>query len=238
MKYWIGALTFLVVLLGIGYLNLYCCQMKFDSNSAGIIISALGVLVTALVGWQVYNAIEMRGMFEKVESVKKELDKTNSEYEHKIESLEWLVSALHGGLISKDRFNDDTAYFLHCLDVVGCYIKSGAKIDSAPFKRSLEELEDTMRIIKERNNSTEILFMGGNRDVVREWYHTAINIINTESKHLEALKTRLSKVYEEYIVLTKDVVVTPRKPSKKASKDSCYILDVLKRILNKLRVTK
>lgn len=238
MKYWIGALTFLVVLLGIGYLNLYCCQMKFDSNSAGIIISALGVLVTALVGWQVYNAIEMRGMFEKVESVKKELDKTNSEYEHKIESLEWLVSALHGGLISKDRFNDDTAYFLHCLDVVGCYIKSGAKIDSAPFKRNLEELEDTMRIIKERNNSTEILFMGGNRDVVREWYHTAINIINTESKHLEALKTRLSKVYEEYIVLTKDVVVTPRKPSKKASKNLCHILDVLKRILNKLRVTK
>lgn len=238
MKYWIGALTFLVVLLGIGYLNLYCCQMEFDGNSAGIIISALGVLVTALVGWQVYNAIEMRGMFEKVENVKKELDKTNSEYEHKIESLEWLVSALHGGLISKDRFNDDTAYFLHCLDVVGCYIKSGAKIDSAPFKRSLEELEDTMRIIKERNNSTEILFMGGNRDIVREWYHTAINIINTESKHLEALKTRLSKVYEEYIVQTKDVVVTPRKPSKKASKNSCHILDTLRRFLNKLKVSK
>lgn len=238
MKYWVGILTVAVVLLGIGYLNLYCCKMEFDGNSAGIIISALGVLVTALVGWQVYNAIEMRGMFEKVENVKKELDNTNSEYEHKIESLEWLVSALHGGLISKDRFNDDTAYFLHCLDVVGCYIKSGAKIDSAPFKRSLEELEDTMKIIKERNNSTEILFMGGNRDIVREWYHTAINIINTESKHLEALKARLSKVYEEYIVLTKDVVVTPRKLSKKDSQNSCHILDVLRRFLNILKVTK
>lgn len=238
MKYWVGILTFAVVLLGIGYLNLYCNKMSFNSNSAGVIVSALGVLVTALVGWQVYNAIEMRGMFEKVENVKKELDKTNREYEHKIESLGWLVSALHGGLISKDRFNDDTAYFLHCLDVVGCYIKSGAKIDSAPFKRSLEELEDTMRIIKERNNNTEILFMGGNIDIVREWYQTAINIINTESKHLESLKTRLSKVYEDYIVLTKDVVVTPRKPSNKTSKNSCHILDVLRGFLNKLKVTK
>lgn len=238
MKYWIGALTFVVVLLGIGYLNLYCSEMSFNSNSAGVIISALGVLVTALVGWQVYNAIEMRGMFEKVENVKKELDKTNSEYERKIESLEWLVSALHGGLISKDRFNGDTAYFLHCLDVVGCYIKSGAKIDSAPFKRSLEELEDTMKIIKERNNNTEILFMGGNKDIVREWYQTAINIINTESKHLETLKTRLSKVYEDYIVLTKDVVVTPHKPSYKTSQNSCPIYNAIRKVIQKWKRDK
>ncbi len=238
MKYWVSALTFAVVMLGIGYLNLYCCEMEFNSNSAGVIISALGVLVTALVGWQVYNAIEMRGMFEKVENVKKELDKTNSAYEHKIESLEWLVSALHGGLISKDRFNGDTAYFLHCLDVVGCYIKSGAKIDSAPFKRSLEELEDTMRIIKERNNSTEILFMGGNKDIVREWYQTAINIINTESKHLETLKTRLSKVYEDYIILTKDVVVTPRKSKSRMPQNSCPIYNAIRKVIQKLKRDK
>lgn len=58
MKYWVGFLTFLVALLGIGYLNLYCCNMEFNSNSAGVIISALGVLVTLLVGWQIYKSIE------------------------------------------------------------------------------------------------------------------------------------------------------------------------------------
>lgn len=72
MKYWVGFLTFLVALLGIGYLNLYCCNMEFNSNSAGVIISALGVLVTALVGWQIFNAIEMRGLIKEIDDIKED----------------------------------------------------------------------------------------------------------------------------------------------------------------------
>ncbi len=88
MKYWIGALTFVVILLGIGYLNLYCRKMEFDGDSAGVIISALGVLVTALVGWQVYNAIEMRGIIDKVNNVKSELNDIAVEHRNKISRTE------------------------------------------------------------------------------------------------------------------------------------------------------
>lgn len=74
MKYWVGALTFVVVLLGVGYLNLYCCRMQFDGNSAGIIISALGILVTALVGWQIWQTIVSRDELKEARAATKSIN--------------------------------------------------------------------------------------------------------------------------------------------------------------------
>lgn len=139
---------------------------------ASILVTILGVLVATLIGLQVYNAVEMRNVFNKVDKIKKELNTTNKKYKRKITSLEWLVSALHGSVFNRDSFKHDTDYFLHCLDVVGCYIKSGINSDSAPFKHSLDELEIVLNNMK--TNNSEIIFMGGNKDFVREWYQTLL----------------------------------------------------------------
>lgn len=73
MRYWLSALTVAVAILGIAYYNLYCSEMKFNGNSAGVLISALGVIVTALIGWQVYNAIEMGSAVKQVNDLKDKL---------------------------------------------------------------------------------------------------------------------------------------------------------------------
>lgn len=54
-------LYFLILFL-LGWLSYACyCNLKFDANSsAGLIVSALCVLVTALVGWQIFNAISIQ----------------------------------------------------------------------------------------------------------------------------------------------------------------------------------
>ena len=74
MKTWISILTAAVVLLGIGYLNLYCSEMKFNSDSAGVIISALGVLVTALVGWQIYSLIDLKQIRQEHDGLREEVN--------------------------------------------------------------------------------------------------------------------------------------------------------------------
>ena len=212
MKFWIGALTFIVILLGIGYLNLYCCQMRFDGNSAGIIISALGVLVTALVGWQVYNVIEMRGVIDRVNGVKSKLDNIAIEHRDKISRTEWLASALHGTTFDRKTFEGgDTAYFKHCLTVIGNFIKSGEPLDSPPFRDMLNNAEATFKDIKESKDSRKIMILGADKKYIRKWYQAVINTIDTESKHLDGLKERIGNLYDDYIVLTKDVVVKPHK---------------------------
>lgn len=209
----IGILLAVIVLL----VNHFYYGIRFDSDSAGVLISALSVMVTALVGWQVYNAVEMRKMIDGVEKLKQELLRLGKEHKEKSISLEWLASALHGGLLPRNKFTNDVEYFLHCMDVVGCFIKSGAKLDSAPFIRSIELLEKTLEGIQKRNNKDEILFMGGNKDFVREWYQEANRIIDTEVHHLKGIKNRINKVYDDYIVLTKDVRIIPQNPSHKST---------------------
>nr|WP_304651465.1 hypothetical protein [Bacteroides acidifaciens] len=212
MKYWIGALTFVVILLGIGYLNLYCRKMEFDGDSAGVIISALGVLVTALVGWQVYNAIEMRGIIDKVNNVKSELNDIAVEHRNKISRTEWLASALHGTTFERATFEGgDTAYFRHCLTVIGNFIKCGEPLDSPPFRDMLNNAEATFKDIKESKDSHKIMILGADKKYIRKWYQAVINTIDTESKHLDGLKERIGNLYDDYIVLTKDVVVKPHK---------------------------
>lgn len=52
-----GILYFLVFALLFGVLNIYCQGVPFDNNAAGFILAGFGVLVTALIGWQIYSAL-------------------------------------------------------------------------------------------------------------------------------------------------------------------------------------
>lgn len=56
-----------VVFLTISVCNYYWCHYRFDGNSAGVIISALGILVTFLVGWNIYNFIDFKNKLEKLD---------------------------------------------------------------------------------------------------------------------------------------------------------------------------
>lgn len=205
----------LVLMLSVWVAYICYCDLQFDANNtAGIIVSVLGAIITLLVGWQVFNAIEVRNIIKTADTIKYRLYQQEQELESKTKSLEWLISALHGEAYKRKDFKNDTEYFLHCLDVIGCFIKSGAKSDNPPFNRSMEELEMTLKRIIDNKDKTEVLFMGGNKDFVRNWYHEAVHIIDTEANNLDSIKSRLTIIYEDYITLTKDVKMYPHKKTK------------------------
>lgn len=82
MKAWNIILSIVVTFLLIGYINLYCNEMTFNSNSAGILISALAVAVTFLVGWQIVNAIEVN------QTLKNSLKVAEAKFEQRAADLE------------------------------------------------------------------------------------------------------------------------------------------------------
>lgn len=59
MKKAIIALYFIVLALA-GWLGYACCcNLSFNpDSSAGLIVSALGIMVTLLIGWQIYKSIQ------------------------------------------------------------------------------------------------------------------------------------------------------------------------------------
>lgn len=54
---WIVAAV--VVILSIAVINLYCNGLEINSNNAGVIISSLCVVVTLILGWQIYSALDL-----------------------------------------------------------------------------------------------------------------------------------------------------------------------------------
>ena len=58
MKWWLGILTGIVALMLAVLLAAYFNGVPYSYNTATLLISVLGVIVTALVGWQVFNAVE------------------------------------------------------------------------------------------------------------------------------------------------------------------------------------
>ncbi len=84
-------------------------------------------------------------------------------------------------------------------------------MDSPPFRDMLNNAEATFKDIKESKDSHKIMILGADKKYIRKWYQAVINTIDTESKHLDGLKERIGNLYDDYIVLTKDVVVKPHK---------------------------
>lgn len=81
MKAWNIVLSVVVAVLLIGYINLYCNGMTFNNNSAGVLISALAVAVTFLVGWQIVNAIEVN------QTLKNSLKEAEAKFEQRASDL-------------------------------------------------------------------------------------------------------------------------------------------------------
>lgn len=80
------------------------CDLYFDAeNAAGIYISALGVLITFVVAWQIYNAVDMRG---EIKNFKSEIDSLrNITQEHEAKAGERLSKVETSTAILQNAFN-------------------------------------------------------------------------------------------------------------------------------------
>lgn len=194
-------ILFTLVAILFGWLG-YACYCKFDfnpNNSSGIIISALGVMVTALVGWQVFNAIEMRNIIKSYDDLKNSLTLQGLKHENKAQSLEWLISAISGELYTEEKFESRIHYLTHCLDVVLNFTKSGTQQDCPPFVRSIERIEELLDTIIDNQSQDEAKMLERRLKIVRKWRNETISIINTESQHLTLLKERIDRFYDKYV---------------------------------------
>lgn len=78
-KWWLGILTFIVVaettLIGI-----YCCsKLEINSNSPSVLISALGVLVTFVVAWQIWQTMASKEEIKEARETVKRMDSLETE---------------------------------------------------------------------------------------------------------------------------------------------------------------
>ena len=128
-------LAILTCVVGYGFY----CNLDFNpNNAAGVIVAILGILITVVVCWQIYNAYEMSGYVRKMEALKGEILEGVTKVDKKSEGVKCLAE----GLFLYSKFAEiqgigfDSRYLIFCHIILNL-LKADAPHDYAPLKDTI-----------------------------------------------------------------------------------------------------
>lgn len=204
MKTWIGVLTVAVVFLGIGYLNLYCSGIKFDNGSAGVIVSALGVLVTALVGWQIFNAMEMRSVIKNYDKLKRQLEESSKALKMQDEQNLTLIEAyvkVNNASNSSYSFANQYEMYLESLEL---FLKANVPLRYKTIIEINAILDMTLTSLKWGIITDKRQFVEREKNF-DELYLNILNHLHRREDNIKQLSSRLASIHDKRIAICQKI---------------------------------
>ena len=219
------------VILGIlvfGMFNLYNQGVPYDNNVAGFILAGFSVLVTVLVGWQIYSFIkvkddvadarkEIRNEFEeRIKAVEDKNNKLDHESSHIKEDIvsnhrrsEYLLLGEHHYNIACRLFDDDAPELAYeeYLKSFKHLLTSRISMTESLVSDCLEELDICMESIENRVNhkgfnsqSSFAKSLRYYRDKYSKLYSEIEHEVNQISEIEKSIKDRIAQIQKNYIV--------------------------------------
>lgn len=106
---WIAIWSVTLGLIILAVLNLYCQGVPYDNNAAGFILAGYGVLVTALIGWQIFELINIRQI---KSDVKMMLDKERSDNQTELLRAGHCIASMYSSMFKKgERYKVADEFF-------------------------------------------------------------------------------------------------------------------------------
>lgn len=184
--------AYLSLVISVTMIVLWCCNaggfkvVSLDSF-VGVIVALLAVTVTLVVGWQIFNSIEIKDKLKKVDV----LESKEKEQDKKIrQNLNWSQHLIFLGLaemeINKQNYTLAFSFLMESLK----YSLSSDNIKN--HKQLLSKMENITNLIKENTPCK---------------YMEHINNYDTEikaSQQYKSLKHRYEKIYNDFISKVKD----------------------------------
>lgn len=153
VKIFIAVIIAYLILLTWMVSYLFYCNLDFNpNNAAAVIVAILGILITAILGWQVFNAIEVSRQVHKMQALDEEIQQSLKEAEQKNDEAKALTEGLFlYNFINQDRsLGLDSRYIIHS-HIVYLLLKANVPFDYsilvetiATCKGSFKAFEDMM----------------------------------------------------------------------------------------------
>lgn len=197
MKFWVSVLTVAVAFLGIAYYNLYCSEMKFDGDSAGVLISALGVIVTALVGWQVYNAIEMGSAVKQVNDLKEKLSLQSQKLEAQDKRNLCLIEAFQfrSDVYDEVKRKRLAVRYQVALQAIRQFLRAGTPSYYMPLWNLVSDLSTFLDDIHHAHPRMRKLF-NDKADELEELYDDIISEIDKRIDEMGEIKKKIKQAHK------------------------------------------
>lgn len=135
MKNWITILTFLVGVETFLIILYICGEMEVDGNSPSVLISALGVIITFVVAWQIWTTIASRDEIRRAEIVGQKYD----EIKKQLAKSEQIILCIHNLSLGKLKYAEG-----HYDDTIRCFSIALEVINGYPVQSYTEELNDAI----------------------------------------------------------------------------------------------
>lgn len=191
MKKAIIILYFIVIGLG-GWLAYACyCNLSFDPDkSAGLFVSVLGVMVTALVGWQAFNAIEMRDAIKTMRGLNAEVTEKISRLKNRDDELMNLIEAYFLASLFRERSHGLGSQYSRCGQAIRHFLLAGVSCDYNSLVDLVEQLSNILDELDKRDHIGKGFFSDNHR-IYEVLSKEIIDILDKKPKEYESIKTKI-----------------------------------------------
>lgn len=191
LKRLIVALFVMVTILFV-WLSYACwCDLKFGSeSSAGSLMTALGIMVTALVGWQVFNAIEMRDAIKTMKDLNTEVTEKISKLKSRDDELKNLIEAYFLASLFRDRSHGLGSQYSRCGQAIRYFLLAGVSCD---YESLVDLVEQLPNILDELDKQDRIgkEFFSDNHRIYEVLSKEIIEILDKRPKEYESIKAKI-----------------------------------------------
>lgn len=184
--------AYLSLVISVTMIALWCCNaggfkvVSLDSF-VGVIVALLAIAVTLVLGWQIFNSIEIKDKLKKVDDIESKAKEQDKEIR---QNLNWSQHLIFIGLaeieINKQNYTLAFRYLMESLE----YSLSSDNIKN--HKQLLSKMEIIIESIKENTPCA---------------YMKKINNSDTKikaSQLYKSIKPRYEKIYNDFISKVKD----------------------------------
>lgn len=200
MKDWVKILTFLVafetLLIGI----YCCCKLRIDTNSASVLIASLGVLVTFLVTWQIWQTMVSRDEIKEVRNTAEQISKLKAQYESTIESVNQTRNLIRADRLKYLADKEDvlSVKYRIYLDAILHYVKAKEQTLNENLQDCLGGLGDILENADSFNSFERKIFIK-EQTIHDEFYHAILQNTNNEIYSLKSLRDNITKIHDNRI---------------------------------------
>lgn len=168
----------------------------------GVIVAVLGILITALITWQIWQTIISRREVEKATKTANRLNKLESElnqqrniYESRNLEIKHLIDA-HARLHEADNERDLSYKYILYAEAIRLLIQSNMDMTYEQFENARHGLFDTLRAFQSLANDDKIEdFINSEREYER-YYQLLMSLLTKQSEEVGKFKLQLARIRE------------------------------------------
>lgn len=180
-----------------------CPRSNLDFDYLGLLVGILSLLVTALIGWQVYNAIELRTMLNEMSDMKVQFDKATDDLAKQDQRNISLIEAFHK-LRYAEKTDDDTTKYLYNAEALKLFLEANMPLTYDPFVGCRSALDSILNALDKHNFVDDKIKLARKREAADKLYHAIIDGIHKRQDDLSNFRDEITRIRDRRLAITKD----------------------------------